>query len=358
MKSPESSRAMGRPVTAGGRSDLAARVETRCSALSRALPLLPDMKTKREKWIKDWPGQMSLTRPGRVDGRVHEGAARVSEPEERDAQAKKQARCSPACDMVRGLDKLSARRWSTSSPSRCARRHRPDGQAGARRSATSSGCGWHLLGGAKVHRRRPTDQPVRLRVHGGDRPARHHAAHRPLLHDADDGAAPAPRRAAAGPRGHGQDGDGQGFEQESGQAVHRVQLQRRSRLQVARKDVLGAGADGRVELLRRVQPDRGGGAERGGAANPFDIDRGHPAEGHVPLRGARDQARLDVRHLRHDEPRLRGPLRAAREPQGAAAADGGDEARHASSSSEIMSSREKPRPQEALSQKTDDDSTT
>eukprot|EP00966_Prymnesium_polylepis_P320784 7377156-Prymnesium_polylepis.2 len=107
-----------------------------------------------------------------------------------------------------------------------------------------------LLGGgwlAALHH--PADEyaaPLRLRVSGQPRPPHRHAAHRPLLHDAHHGAAPAPRRAAAGPRRHGQDRDGQGSEQESCKAVHRLQLLRRPRLQVARPHVLRPRADGRV----------------------------------------------------------------------------------------------------------------
>ena len=68
------------------------------------------------------------------------------------------------------------------------------------------------------------------------------------------GAALPPRRRARRPRGHGQDGDGQGPGQGAGAAVQGLLLRRGPRLQGDGQHLRGPRADGRVGLLRRVQP--------------------------------------------------------------------------------------------------------
>ena len=77
-----------------------------------------------------------------------------------------------------------------------------------------------------------------------------------VLHDADDRAPSAPRRAAAGSGGHGQDGDGEGSREEHGEAVHRLQLLRWARLQVARPHVLRPRADGCRDISPRDMSPR------------------------------------------------------------------------------------------------------
>ena len=97
-------------------------------------------------------------------------------------------------------------------------------------------------------------------------------------------------RRARRTRGYGQDGDHQGSGQVHGPAVRGVQLRRGSGLQGHGHDLQRPGADGRVGLLRRVQPHHRGGALRRFVAG--EIHPGGPQEQahRVPVRGQGDEA--------------------------------------------------------------------
>ena len=105
------------------------------------------------------------------------------------------------------------------------------------------------------------------------------------------------------------------------------QLLRHARLPGDGQVLQGARKLGRVGLLRRVQPHQPGGAERGGAAGAGAADRQAQQGQAVLLRGLAPDAQAVGKRLHHHEPRLRGPLRAARQPQGALPHGGDDGAR-------------------------------
>ncbi|EPY29590.1 dynein heavy chain, axonemal [Strigomonas culicis] len=111
--------------------------------------------------------------------------------------------------------------------------------------------------GADPHRRGAPGErtrQLRLRVPWQHGAARRHGPHRPRVHDAHDGAAALPRRPAAGPRRHRQDGDREGPRQGDRQVRHGVQLLGRPRLSLRRPHAQRYRADRRLVLLRRVQP--------------------------------------------------------------------------------------------------------
>ena len=84
----------------------------------------------------------------------------------------------------------------------------------------------------------------------------------------------------------------------------------------------GPGSVGRVGLLRRVQPDLGGGAVGGRRAGQVHPGRDQGAQEGVQLHRRGDPADAERRPVHHDEPGLRGARRAAGEPQGALQASG------------------------------------
>ena len=117
MNSPEKELVnMTQTVTAGGPVEIwLLAVETAmCTTLSTLLfKCYADMKkTKREKWIKDWPGQMSLT-SGQLAWTVEctKALHAISDGQKsamRQAKKKQVNLLNKLCDMVRSpLDKLS-----------------------------------------------------------------------------------------------------------------------------------------------------------------------------------------------------------------------------------------------------------
>mmetsp|Transcript_13461 Transcript_13461/g.52802 ORF Transcript_13461/g.52802 Transcript_13461/m.52802 type:complete len:282 (+) Transcript_13461:5801-6646(+) len=147
--------------------------------------------------------------------------------------------------------------------------------------------------------------------------SRHHAPHRSMRDHPHAGAEARAGRRPRGSRGYRQDGDGEGPRPRSRHPGVRLQLLGPDGLQGYGFHLQGSGADGRVGMLRRVQPNSRGGALR--VLHPVQDRAGRHSRQEEPVhvRGRGDFVEAVDHGVHHHEPRLPRARRAARVAQGA-----------------------------------------